>query len=81
MGLSPKYVTRPAAEETINDPTNNRHYWRYRMHVCLEDLLEDTSLLASLQVPPLHSEKLRIHEPMKVRTQILKYAKFLKPTY
>lgn len=50
MGLSPVYITRPAAEETINDPTNNRHYWRYRMHVCLEDLLQDKPLLATLQV-------------------------------
>ena len=50
MGLSAEYAARPAAEETINDPTNNRHYWRYRMHVGLEDLLADGALLATLQV-------------------------------
>jgi 4-alpha-glucanotransferase len=49
MALSPKYVDRPAKEETINDPTNPKHYWRYRIHVDLEDLLEDESLIADLQ--------------------------------
>ena len=32
MALKEEYTTRPAAEETINDPTNPKHYWRYRMH-------------------------------------------------
>lgn len=27
LALSAKYATRPAAEETINDPTNPHHYW------------------------------------------------------
>ena len=27
FALSPAYNTRPAAEETINDPTNPEHYW------------------------------------------------------
>ena len=30
MALSAKYCERPAEEETINDPTNPRHYWRFR---------------------------------------------------
>jgi 4-alpha-glucanotransferase len=25
-------------EEQINVPANSRHYWRYRMHLTLEDL-------------------------------------------
>jgi 4-alpha-glucanotransferase len=28
-----------AAEEQINNPANSRHYWRYRMHLTLEQLL------------------------------------------
>ena len=51
MGLSETYIRRPAGEETINDPTNNRHYWRFRIHVYLEDLLADKALLSDLQVP------------------------------
>lgn len=31
LALKEEYTTRPAAEETINDPTNPKHYWRYRM--------------------------------------------------
>ena len=49
MALSPKYMGRPAAEETINDPNNPRHYWRYRIHYTLEDVLEDEPLISDLQ--------------------------------
>jgi hypothetical protein len=49
VALSPKYVGRPAAEETINDPNNPRHYWRYRIHYTLEDVLEDEPLISDLQ--------------------------------
>lgn len=27
MALSPTYISRPAHEETINDPAVRRHYW------------------------------------------------------
>jgi 4-alpha-glucanotransferase len=27
-------------EEQINVPANPKHYWRYRMHITLENLLE-----------------------------------------
>ena len=30
-------------EEQINIPANSRHYWRYRMHLTLEDLLANES--------------------------------------
>ncbi len=28
-------------KEQINVPANSRHYWRYRMHMNLEDLIEE----------------------------------------
>lgn len=31
LALKEEYMTRPAVEETINDPTNPKHYWRYRI--------------------------------------------------
>jgi 4-alpha-glucanotransferase len=31
-------------EERINDPSNPKHYWRYRMHLDLEELLEAHAL-------------------------------------
>lgn len=49
MALSPALAGRPAAEETINDPTNAEHYWRYRMHVTVEQLAGDAKLLGQLR--------------------------------
>lgn len=33
LALKDKYTTRPAKEETINDPTNPKHYWRFRKSI------------------------------------------------
>lgn len=49
LGISPVFNQRPAEEETINDPTNPRHYWRYRMHIKIEELLEDQEFVRSLR--------------------------------
>jgi len=49
LALSDKYNGRPAAEETINDPTERKHYWRYRCHIDLETLLEDKAFLLDIQ--------------------------------
>lgn len=35
--------------ERINDPSDNPHYWRYRMHLTLEDLLGATQFNALLR--------------------------------
>lgn len=47
--LKEEYTTRPATEETINDPTNPKHYWRYRAHVTLETLLKDQELKSTIK--------------------------------
>jgi len=31
--------------ERINEPANNNHYWRYRIHVPLEDLQANRQLI------------------------------------
>lgn len=49
MATSAQYYDRPASEETINDPANANHYWRYRMHVTIETLLEDGKFLSTLR--------------------------------
>lgn len=36
------------AEEQINVPANPRHYWRYRMHLTVEDLLSQASFNAMI---------------------------------
>lgn len=39
LALDQAYIdSRPALEETINEPTNARHYWRFRLGPYLEDL-------------------------------------------
>ncbi|KAL8460086.1 hypothetical protein ACS0TY_031848 [Phlomoides rotata] len=49
LALKEEYTTRPAVEETINDPTNPKHYWRYRVHVTVESLLKDRELISSIK--------------------------------
>ena len=36
------------ADEQINVPANPRHYWRYRMHLTVEDLLSQASFNAMI---------------------------------
>lgn len=36
------------ADEQINVPANPHHYWRYRMHITLDQLLEATTLTAQV---------------------------------
>ncbi|KAH7331911.1 hypothetical protein KP509_20G057000 [Ceratopteris richardii] len=45
LALRDLYAQRPAKEESINDPTNPRHYWRFRLHITLETLRHDVELL------------------------------------
>lgn len=49
LALKEEYTNRPANEETINDPTNPKHYWRFRMHVTLESLLGDEDLKITIK--------------------------------
>lgn len=41
MSIDEQWRQRPAEEERINVPANSNHYWRYRMHRTLEQLLEN----------------------------------------
>ena len=34
--------------ERINIPANPKHYWRYRMHVSIEDLMQNTDFRENL---------------------------------
>jgi 4-alpha-glucanotransferase len=40
MGLDGKLRRQIPQEERINQPDNPNHYWRYRMHITLEELIE-----------------------------------------
>jgi 4-alpha-glucanotransferase len=45
LALKEDYTKRSAREEIINDPTNPRHYWRFRLHIPMEAILEDEEYL------------------------------------
>lgn len=34
--------------ERINIPANPKHYWRYRMHINIEDLIANTDFVANI---------------------------------
>lgn len=43
FGIDEKIRRANAAEERINIPSVSRHYWQYRMHLTLEELMEEKS--------------------------------------
>eukprot|EP00249_Psilotum_nudum_P013227 c24228_g1_i1 orf=868-2340(-) len=49
LALKENYAKRPAEEETINDPTNTKHYWRFRLHIPLESLIGDNELIRTVK--------------------------------
>ena len=49
IGMSHTLPQRDANEETINVPSNPEHYWRYRMHITLEQLDQDDELKQTLK--------------------------------
>ena len=44
LPLSQRLPDCPPALQQINDPTNPQHYWRYRLHVTLEEVAADEGL-------------------------------------
>jgi 4-alpha-glucanotransferase len=50
LAMDKKYINeRDPNEETINDPTNSRHYWRFRFHTTLEDMKKNEQLTGELK--------------------------------
>jgi 4-alpha-glucanotransferase len=41
LGISAKLRRNNPNDERINVPANPKHYWRYRMHISLEDLIKE----------------------------------------
>ena len=41
MGIDESIRRTDPNEERINIPANPKHYWRYRMHLSLEQLLKE----------------------------------------
>jgi 4-alpha-glucanotransferase len=41
LGMSDTLRREKPQDERINDPANPKHYWQYRMHISLEDLIKE----------------------------------------
>ena len=41
LGMSEKLRREDPATERINNPANPKHYWQYRMHISLEELIKE----------------------------------------
>ncbi|CAM6114987.1 unnamed protein product [Calypogeia fissa] len=62
LALREEYTSRPATEETINNPTNPKHYWRFRLHVTLEKILHDYDLVATIREMNVNSGRATLSE-------------------
>ncbi|WPT12628.1 4-alpha-glucanotransferase DPE2 [Picochlorum sp. SENEW3] len=49
IAMSHVLPQRDPDEETINVPSNPEHYWRYRMHISIQELDQDAELKHTLQ--------------------------------
>ena len=48
LGLSAELRYQDPADERVNVPANENHYWRYRMHLTVEKLAAATSFNQTL---------------------------------
>jgi len=55
LGMSETLRREDPDDERINNPANPKHYWRYRMHISLEDLIKQTEFNEELKGYVLNS--------------------------
>ena len=55
LGMSETQRRENPLEERINDPANPKNYWRYRMHIPLEELIKQKEFNEELQGYVVHS--------------------------
>ena len=55
LGMSEKLRRADPSEERINQPANPKHYWKYRMHLSLEDLIKEKEFNQELKDYVTHS--------------------------
>jgi 4-alpha-glucanotransferase len=61
LGMDNKLRLPNPHAERINNPGNPTHYWRYRMHLNLEDLLNETAFNGYLKELILQSGRLEVY--------------------
>ncbi|MGZ8553626.1 MAG: 4-alpha-glucanotransferase [Chitinophagaceae bacterium] len=55
LGMSDTLRRKNPHEERINNPANSKHYWQYRMHITLEDLMKEKEFNEELKGYVVHS--------------------------
>lgn len=55
LGMSETLRRENPQEERINNPANSKHYWQYRMHISLEDLIKESEFNEELKGYVIHS--------------------------
>ncbi len=55
LGMSDQFRRENPHDERINVPANPKHYWRYRMHLTLEELLKEKAFNEELKEYVEHS--------------------------
>ena len=49
LGMNGKIRRENPHDERINVPANPKHYWRYRMHILLEDLIKGKAIQRGIE--------------------------------
>ncbi|HYH16601.1 MAG TPA: 4-alpha-glucanotransferase, partial [Flavisolibacter sp.] len=57
FGISTSLRRENPEDERINQPANPKHYWRYRMHIPLEQLVKETAFNDELRDYIIHSNR------------------------
>jgi 4-alpha-glucanotransferase len=55
LGMSETIRRENPLEERINNPANPKHYWQYRMHISLEELIKQKEFNEELKGYVVHS--------------------------
>jgi 4-alpha-glucanotransferase len=55
LGMSETLRRENPYDERINEPANPKHYWKYRMHLTLEDLIKQKEFNEELKGYIVHS--------------------------
>lgn len=55
LGMSETLRRENPLEERINNPANSKHYWQYRMHISLEELIKESEFNEELKGYVIHS--------------------------
>ncbi|HEY8967447.1 MAG TPA: 4-alpha-glucanotransferase, partial [Puia sp.] len=58
LGMSEQFRRENPHDERINVPANPRHYWRYRVHLTMEELIREKEFNEELKEYVIHSGRL-----------------------